>query len=543
MYDKKRDKPVYTKESLDEIAKYPCVKVGDQIPQDAAEFLGIRSALSEEDGKTPIASYYPYYDLSGKLTAYQKRNWQLPKEDKGHFTMVGNAKAGNLQFFGQHKFTKGSYRRTILVEGPSDLAVAWHTLNKYIKAKGITSQSYAIVSLPMGCANAKPVASANEKWLRGADEIILALDNDERAPWEPKSVIRGLEATRDIFNVILSDKIKKVQWPEGVKDAREMALPLLRKGGEKAFYDLLMYGASKYLGEKIISPSQIPFERIIAKVPDGIQMPAFPLFNEQTKGLRTHEFNLLLAKSGSGKTTLMTEFLWETANQGEKSGIIYLEEENERTLQRLIARELKVNYNDFKFDPLAFATEDEIRTIYDKVSDEETSPYVMVNHWGAMHIDSLMNIIKQMVFVDGVRYVWLDHITMVSSSSSAEHERKDLELLLGELASFVVNNDVCITAIMHVNRSASQATAPPKKDEPWWDVIRKESAKGSSAAEQLAFNVWGLESLILPDGSRGAVRLKNLKNRPLGVLGIADTVKLNDKTGLFEPWSDDVVKF
>ena len=40
---------------------------------------------------------------------------------------------------------------------------------------------------------------------------------------------------------------------------------------------------------------------------------------------------------------------------GERVGMIYLEETNKETLQRMVAAKLKVNYNKFKNDPLSCA--------------------------------------------------------------------------------------------------------------------------------------------------------------------------------------------
>jgi hypothetical protein len=54
--------------------------------------------------------------------------------------------------------------------------------------------------------------------------------------------------------------------------------------------------------------------------------------------------------------------------------------------------------------------------------------------------------------------------------------------------------------------------------------------RGSAALEQLSFVIIGLEPEILPDRSRGRVRLTVLKNRPWSYLGACDEFTVDDDT-------------
>ena len=66
-----------------------CAVPQQNISKECAEYFGIRSALSEKDGVTVVATYFPYYDHYGKLTGFKKRDWTLEKLTKGHFSCVG----------------------------------------------------------------------------------------------------------------------------------------------------------------------------------------------------------------------------------------------------------------------------------------------------------------------------------------------------------------------------------------------------------------------------------------------------------------------
>lgn len=215
---------------------------------------------------------------------------------------------------------------------------------------------------------------------------------------------------------------------------------------------------------------------------------------------------------------------------GERVGMIFLEETNKQTLQRAVASKLKVNYNKFKNDPLACATKEKIKQAYDEIANDDK--LIMLGHFGSLPISELMNKIRHMHLVEGCSYIVLDHLSVVISGSHIENERKELDIVMTELAAFCAANDVCIIAVSHINRSAAEQFKPPKgkEDEPFWVTISKEQMRGSAALEQLAFIVLGLEPQIMPDRSRGNVRLTVLKNRPWGILGVADEFSIDEDT-------------
>ena len=66
--------------------------------------------------------------------------------------------------------------------------------------------------------------------------------------------------------------------------------------------------------------------------------------------------------------------------------------------------------------------------------------------------------------------------------------------------------------------------------------------RGSGGLEQLAFNVVAIESEVMPDGTRGRVRLKVLKNREWGELGICD-VLMQGEDGRLHDSEDKPVEY
>ena len=101
-----------------------------------------------------------------------------------------------------------------------------------------------------------------------------------------------------------------------------------------------------------------------------------------------------------------------------------------------------------------------------------------------------------------------------------------------KLAAFCAANDVCIIAVSHINRTRADQFRPPKgkENESYWVRVTKEMLRGSAALEQLSWTILGLEPEILPDRSRGNVRLTVLKNRTWGFLGEADEFSVDQHT-------------
>lgn len=76
-------------ETIEEVLTYPFLAIQERgITQKTCEKLGIRTAVSEKDGITPIAHYFPYH-IEDKLVGFKKRDLTKPKEHDYHFTTIG----------------------------------------------------------------------------------------------------------------------------------------------------------------------------------------------------------------------------------------------------------------------------------------------------------------------------------------------------------------------------------------------------------------------------------------------------------------------
>lgn len=518
------------KETKTDIDSYPIKAIPERgISKETCELLGIRSGLDEEDGKTVVAHYFPYYDQKGVCTGYKKRDLTKIKAEKGHFSAIGTVGVASKLFGQTYADTVPRKHKTlIIVEGEYDVASALEAMIESVKGTQYESLRPFIVGLSCGTANAVEAVLHNEKWVRDFDEIILGLDGDFATAKERlKGIKRGKEATEDIAASLMPAALFTVTYGGGHKDPSDY----LQDGDGAALAKLLSFGKAKFAAEKITRASDISFESLIEKRAEGIYINAFPDLMRKIHGFRTRELVLVTAPSGVGKSTVTSIFGAGFIEAGERVGMIYLEEQNKETLQRMVAAKLRVSYLKFKNDPLSCAAVEDIRAAYDSIVDDDK--LIMLGHFGSMPITEMMNKIKHMHLVEGCRYIILDHLSMVISGSAIDNERKELDIVMTELAAFSAANDVCIIVVSHINRSNAKEFVAPRgleEGESYWVRVTKESLRGSASLEQLSFIIIGLEPEIKSDRSRGNVRFTVLKNRPWSMLGEADEFSVDENT-------------
>lgn len=530
--DKRNEMPNYVdpKETVKEVLSYPTADLSSRGIRDSiCELYGVKQAVDPVDGVTPIAWYFPYYDQKGSLVAYKKRDLTKDKSERGHFTTIGSQGVSN-KLFGQHvsESIQRKRKNLVVVEGEIDCLSVYQAMVDSVKGTKYADMQPFVVSLSCGTGNAVDSVSTNAGFIKTFEKIILGFDNDSATPSEiKKGIKKGREATESVASALMQDNIFVIQYPEGFKDANEMVVE--DKSSELAH--LCSFCDTKFSAEKIVTPDSVSFEDLVAPRVAGASLPDFPGLMKKTWGPRLSELWVVTAPSNVGKSLLTSKIMYRIFEQGHTVGMMMLEETNKETLQRFVAQSLRVNYNKFKDNPLKYASEEKIKKAYNDIV--QSKRFYMLDHFGSMPISTLMDKIRNFVFVNKVQYILLDHLSMVISGSVVENERKEIDIVMTELAAFCAANAVCIILVNHLNRSIAQDFKPPKgaENQPFWVPVTKESMRGSASLEQLSWVVLGIEPQIMPDKSRGHVRWTVLKNRPIGYLGIADELSIDDDTG------------
>lgn len=521
----------FNKEKLEDVMKYPFVNAKDRgIRKEICEKFGIRAALSQSDGETVEAYYFPSFNQKGKIVGYMKQDITKSKEEKGHWSAIGAVTISN-KLFGQNVAEAINRKRTnvVITEGQWDAVSVYQALVDNVKGTKYEGLEPFVVSIPLGTANAVEALLHNEEYVKSHDALTIFFDDDYCTPKEIKQgIVKGHEAREAVANAFVGSglALMTVSPDDGYKDASDY----MQAGKVTELAKLVQFGKRVYSAEKIVKASEISLETLLEPRPEGIYVNEFPKLMEKIHGFRTRELCLLTAPSGVGKSLVLSKFANAFVDAGEKIGMIYLEETNKETMQRLVASKLKVNYLKFKDKPLECASMEQIKAAYDDIVDNDK--LVMLGHFGSLPVSELMSKIKHMHLVEGCKFILLDHLSMVISGMETDNERKQLDIVMTELAAFCAANEVCVIAVSHINRSGADQFRPPKgqEDQPYWVKVTKEMMRSSSSLEQLSFIVLGLEPQIMPDRSRGNVRLTALKNRPWGYLGVADEFKVDEDT-------------
>lgn len=518
------------KETLEDVSSYPILEIKDRkLTLETCEAIGIRTALSESDGKTPIAHYFPYYDQQGELCGYKKRDLTKEKDEKWHFTAIGKVGV-DCKLFGQHVAETVRRKKVTLyvVEGEYDLASAYQAMVENVRDTKFEGLLPFIVSLQCGTANAVEGVMSNEDFVASFDSIALGLDNDFATEADKrKGIKRGKEATEDLAAVLMSGNLTLIEYPKGYKDPSDMVVA----GKSEELAKLIQFGRVDFVAEKVVPASSISKEEFKRKLVVGKMTGTFPKLDSKLNGFRNRELTVVTAPSNVGKSTVTAIIAYRFIEQGERTGLIYLEENTQKTLKRIVAQRLGVPVKKFYADSLGCGkSEAEVDAAYEWAT--ESGNIFMVDHFGSLPIDSLMRKVRYLVHVKRCTKIVLDHISLCISGNKTTDERKDLDMVMTELASFCAANDVHIIVVSHINRTADSFIAPKgAEDKPFWVRVRKETLRGSSSLEGLAWNLIGIEPQVMPDRTRGNVRLVVLKNREWDELGEADEFSIDNHTG------------
>lgn len=524
------------RETVKEVSKFPFADWPDRgLRKSTLEKFGVRAGYDETDGTTLKYFYFPSYGQKDRLTGYKRMDLSKGKDEVGHWTVIGSITIAN-KMFGQNVVEKISRKRNnlTLTEGEVDMLSCWQSMTDAVAGTKYAGMEPFVTSIPMGTTNAVEAILHNEQFVKSYDSLTLFFDDDCCTPAErAKKIMKGHEARDAVAGALVGTGLKlyTIQPEFGMKDASDY----LQAGKEDELAKLVQFGRKMYAAEKIVHVRDIPLDEILAPRPEGIYVKQFPKLMDKIHGLRASELILLTSPSGVGKSTTTAIFSQCLLGAGERVGMIFLEETVKETVQRFIAAELKVNYLEFKNNPVKCVekvgkTVEDIERVRSHLVDNDD--LIMLDHFGSMPIDELMNKIRHLHFVDGCRFIFLDHLSLVVSGSRITDDRKELDIVMTELASFCAANDCSVIAVAHINRTGSDQFRPPKgeEDKPFWVRVSKSELRGSAALEQLSFIILGLEPEILPDRSRGRVRWCVLKNRPWSYLGEGDTFSIDNDT-------------
>lgn len=360
-------------------------------------------------------------------------------------------------------------------------------------------------SLPNGSGSVKKAFLADWDKLMRFDSIVLCFDQDEP----------GQKALREACEMLPVGKVK-IMTPPG-KDANEV---LMRDGPAplvRAFWD-----AKPFRPDGIREGREFTRDRMKQKARKGYSLP-FPELDRMWMNLRDGEITTIAAGSGIGKSTIARAIAYHMRTEhGLKIGNIFLEEDNDTSVKGYVGLKLGVPLKTLIARPETVSDDDWDAALEAVVWDN----MMFYDHFGSLESDRLLTMMRYMA-ASGCRFIVLDHISIVVSGLESIDERKDIDVLMTKLASFVKETGVGVIAIVHLKRANG-------KNFNEGDSISLNDMRGSASIEQLSFNVLAVERHQQDGKKKLYALLRSLKCRITGETGEADTLKWNVEKGCYE---------
>lgn len=481
---------------LNAIAHFKSFPLADRgISKETCEYFGIVSSVSEEDGETIQAHYYPYY-REGALSAYKvrmvkdKKFWAIP-------SLI------DVELFGWQQAIRTGSKKLIITEGELDVAAAFQMLKENNKRSSEYAEyNPAVVSLSAGAGSAFKELSKHSKEIRKYfKEIVLAFDKD--AP--------GEEAIREAMKVFPDALVAAMP----AKDANACLL----EGRSKAFVASILFNANTPKNTRIVLGDDLFVE---AKEPPSFGVPwPWGHITEATRGIRLGETIYIGAGQKQGKSEVVNTLASHLiTHQGWPVLLAKPEENNKKTIKMVAGKVAGKIFHDPKkpFDEAA----------YDKAVQSLKGKLYLLNLYQHVGWESLKADIREAAAI-GCKAVFIDPITNLVNGMNAADANTKLQEIAQELSSMALDLNIVIFIFCHLRNPDSGLP-----HERGGEVLSSQFA-GSRAMARSCNLMLGLEGNRDPNLSREERNMRTLvllEDREFGETG---RYKLfwDEATGLF----------
>lgn len=445
---------------IDEVKTYPILGADDRgLHKMALEYYGVRTGLSEADGKTPTLRYFPY-TLNKSLTAYkvkmieQKRMWTM-----------GDHK--EVDPFGWTQALASGQRKLFITEGEEDAMALFTIIKMSQRGTPYAQDNPAVISVPHGAGNAaKDLARVLPEINKRFKEVVLVFDMDDAGEKAAEEVCRIIpHAARAILKE---------------KDANEC----LKEGYVKDTFNACYWNAQAPKNSRIIWGAEV---HEAAKEPAewGLSTPWEGL-TEITRGIRFGETWYIGAGEKMGKSEIVNALAAHLITEHKlKVMLAKPEEANKKTYKLLVGKVAGKIFHDPKIEFDEDAYEKAGALVKDKVA--------MLNLYQHLDWDVLKGDMTYAA-AQGVKAVFIDPITNLTNKMSSSERNDALMGISEELAAMAADLDIVIFIFCHLNKPAKGLTP--------WDrggKITTDYFAGSSAMARSCNYAVGLQGNKDPD--------------------------------------------
>jgi twinkle protein len=433
-----------------------------------------------------------FFDEQGTLVAQKTRD-----KDKN---FVWRMKNGARMLFGRHLW-RDSGRKVVITEGEIDAA----------SVSQVQDHKWPVVSVPSGAQGAHLAIKANLEWLEQFDEVVFMFDNDAE----------GNAAAVECAEILSPGKAKIARLP--LKDANAMLLA----GRTRELVDSI-WSAREYRPDGVLAGDQL-WEITSAKDTSEPLPYPWPGLNAKLRGARCGEIVLFCGGSGIGKSEFVRQtayhFVHGIVGSKERVGYIALEESVQRTALGFMGLAAGKRMHE---TPDEFPIE-ERKDAFDKTLG--TGRWFLYDGAGAIDYKRLINKMRFLVKGCGCTTLVLDHISMlVVGDHGGDDERKEIDAMMYALRDLVKETNVRCVIVSHIKRT--------KENHNEGGRVCLNDLRGSGAIGQVAFDIIAVERNQQSEKHSNISRLRVLKARKTGRLGLACSVRYDPESGILTETTD-----
>lgn len=518
-------------ETLEDVLKYPVIEILDrQITKKTAEHFGIRTALSETDGKTPVAHYFPYY-FDGKVSGFKKRDLTVPKYSDDHFSVVG-FQGSKCDLFGMQAGNKTGGKKIWITEGEYDAAMLWQVLKEKYPNGNPT-----VLSISNGTANAvKNIGQKqNQTFISKFEEAIICFDADRATTDErvKDKIIKGKDALGLVYG--LMPHIKYVDLPDDL-DVCDM----VENGNSEQLYWLAMKPKG-YVPDGFVKYDV--FKEKAKELPVLGKPWPWPTMTKLSLGRRLGEGHYFGAGVKIGKSEFVNQLTEHiVSKENKKVAIFKFEEEPEITCKKIAG---KMYHKDFTNPEKVMFIQDDgsIQDVYGTTIVDGTGMFtqallseavdsvgdniIYYNNYGACSWDIVKGAIRHAVLVEGVEDVVIDPISRMVQGLTASEANTALEKFSDEISK--MSKDLGFTYYCFCHLKSPESGVSHERG----GKVLSHQFTGSRAMMRSTYYMWGIERNKDPDlapKERSTSTIVLLEDRKYGRSGYFK-VFYNTKTG------------
>lgn len=463
----------------------------------AFEHFGVKHAVSQQDGYSIIATFFPIKDSNGNIARYKAKTVDKKMWSVGY--------KNDLKPFGWDEALRAGGKSLFITEGEHDAVALFQALKEGAMGTTWADLDPAVISINNGAANAVKEVSPLLADIRrhGWENIIIVFDMDEP----------GQKAAEALAKVC-SGKVANLPC----KDPNECIM----QGKSKKLFQATRFNSKPPRKSSLIMGSEL--REAARKKPEFGKPWPWPTLTDLTRGRRRGETIYFGAGVKMGKSEFVNALAKQIiVDDGLPCLLIKPEEAAARTYQKVVGKVAGKIFHDPKipFDERAF----------DRAESKVGDRAIVMGSYQFVDWDTTKLEIIEAVQTHGVKDVIIDPITCFTNTMSATETNEFLQKMAAELSAMAKDMDFTAYIFCHLKAPGGEK----KSHERGGEVLSAQFA-GSRAmmrACNYMIGIQGNKDPDLSDAERNIRTLVLLEDREFGMVGQVH-VTWSPETGLFQ---------